>query len=50
MKTIKNTAKKVWLRLPDKEAQAKVGIAGWEYCPKSEWKQNVRDVGKTKKS
>ena len=21
---------------------------GWSYCPKTEWKENVRDFGKTK--
>jgi hypothetical protein len=49
MKTIRNLSKKIWQRVTEQEARAKVGVAGWEYCPKSEWKENVRDAGKEKK-
>lgn len=42
MKTISNEAKKIWKRVTNEEAQSTVGRAGWKYCPKSEWKENVR--------
>lgn len=49
MKTIRNLKKQIWQRVTEQEARAKVGVAGWEYCPKSEWKENVRDASKEKK-
>jgi hypothetical protein len=46
MKTIKK-GKKI-KRASDKEAaeQAKLG---WKYCPKSEWRERVRDAEKPEK-
>lgn len=45
MKTIKKNGN--YERLKDAEAREKVRVAGWAFCPKSEWKQNVRDISKT---
>jgi hypothetical protein len=42
MKTISNETKKIWKRVTDEEAHSIVGRAGWKYCPKSDWKNNVR--------
>ena len=51
MKTIKNNKK--FQRTNDADAENLVKTKGWKYCPKSEWKEKVRDVNKkeeTKKS
>ena len=42
MKTIKKGKKIV--RVADKEADARVKTQGWKYCPKSEWREKVRDA------
>lgn len=47
MKTV--TKNNRWERVDDVEAKLRVK-AGWKYCPKSEWKENVRDFDKPKKS
>jgi hypothetical protein len=51
MKTIKRTNPKTneleYKRIDDSNASNMVRI-GWEYVPKTEWKTNVRDFGKTK--
>jgi hypothetical protein len=46
MKTLKKNGTIV--RVTDKEADDKIKF-GWEFCPKHEWKTNVRDFGKTSK-
>lgn len=46
MKTIVKDGK--YVRINDVEAEQRVK-AGWKYCPKSEWKSNVRDLGKPSK-
>ena len=47
MKTLKKDGN--YVRVSDSEADQKVKF-GWAFCSKSEWKINVRDVGrKTKK-
>lgn len=33
-------------RVKDDVAHSLVMDDGWEYCPKSEWKKEVRDKGK----
>jgi hypothetical protein len=43
MKTLKKNDEIV--RVTDKEADEKVKW-GWKFCPKHEWKTNVRDFGK----
>lgn len=45
MKTIKNNKTRECKRVSDKEANSTVGST-WSYCPKSEWKKNVRDAEK----
>lgn len=45
MKTI--TKNGVIARVDNAEADQKVRV-GWKFCPKSEWKFKVRDVGKKK--
>ena len=47
MKTLKKDGN--YVRVTDKEADEKVKY-GWAFCPKNEWKTNVRDFArKTKK-
>jgi hypothetical protein len=46
MKTIVKDG--IYERLSDMEADVKVK-AGWKFCPKSDWKTNVRDFGKPSK-
>jgi len=46
MKTLKKAD--TYVRVSDKEADEKVKY-GWSFCPKNEWKTNVRDFGKTNK-
>ena len=41
MKTIKQKSGRID-RVSDKEANERVKIGGWEYCPKSEWKLITR--------
>jgi hypothetical protein len=53
MKTLKNKKGTKFVRVPDKKGHEISGIKeliakGWEYCPKSEWKQKARDVDKSK--
>ena len=47
MKTLKKDGTIV--RVTDKEADEKIKY-GWIFCPKHEWKTNVRDFNKKKKS
>jgi hypothetical protein len=50
MKTVKkktNNENYEYRRVDDKEADRLVGL-GWSFCPKTEWKVNVRDFGKIK--
>lgn len=47
MKTIKKNGR--YERLDEQEARLKVTTAGWSYCPKSEWKENVRDANRKSK-
>jgi hypothetical protein len=42
MKTI--VKDKQYMRINDVDADLRVK-AGWKYCPKSDWKTNVRDFG-----
>lgn len=49
MKTIKNAKQQIWKRVTEREAHSQVGFGGWEFCPKSEWKEKVRDLNKPKK-
>ena len=49
MKTLK---KKIdtgfeYKRVTDNESEKYISL-GWSYCPKTEWKVNVRDFGKVK--
>lgn len=44
MKTIVKNG--VYQRLDNAESEVKVK-SGWKYCPKSEWKSNVRDFDKS---
>jgi hypothetical protein len=46
MKTIVKNGE--YQRLNDSDADMKVKT-GWKFCPKSEWKTNVRDTGKPTK-
>jgi glutathione synthase/RimK-type ligase-like ATP-grasp enzyme len=46
MKTIEKNGQ--YQRLNDSDADMKVKT-GWKFCPKSEWKTNVRDTGKPTK-
>lgn len=47
MKTLKKDGN--YVRVTDREADEKVKW-GWAFCPKNEWKTNVRDFGKKSKS
>ena len=54
MKTLKNSKGTKFVRVPDKKPNEIKGILdllekGWKYCPKSEWKEKVRDATKEKK-
>lgn len=42
MKTLKNVEGN-FLRATDARAEKLVKTGQWKYCPKSEWKENVRD-------
>ena len=46
MKTIKkkNKGEQEYNRVFDIVAENMVKNQGWEYCPKTEWKEKVRDV------
>lgn len=50
MKTIKKTNNDIieYSRVSDEIADEKIKNEGWKYCPKSEWKINVRDFSKQK--
>ena len=58
MKTLKNKKGTKFVRVPNKTVHEIQGIKellakGWQFCPKSEWKNKVRDSldePKTKKS
>ena len=54
MKTLKKTNPKTseidYKRTDDKTADYAVKNQGWSFCPKSEWKTNIRDFGKAKNS
>jgi len=43
MKTIKKKGQAP-RRLPDGAAQEMVKKKGWKFCPKSEWREKVRDA------
>jgi len=50
MKTLKRQTPKgevEYKRTSDSDASNLVKI-GWSYCPKTEWKENIRDFGKEK--
>ena len=49
MKTLKRQTPKgvEFKRTSDSDASNLTKI-GWSYCPKTEWKENVRDFGKEK--
>jgi hypothetical protein len=49
MKTLKRQTPKgvEYKRTSDSDASNLTKI-GWSYCPKTEWKENVRDFGKEK--
>jgi hypothetical protein len=49
MKTIKKKTEEgfEYKRVTDSEAD-KLVTTGWQFCPKTEWKINVRDFGKVK--
>jgi hypothetical protein len=47
MKTLKKEGN--YIRVTDKEADERLKY-GWSFCPKSEWKTNVRDFGKESKA
>ena len=50
MKTVKKTNLKgemEYKRVNDSEGNNLTRV-GWNFCPKTEWKENVRDFGKTK--
>jgi hypothetical protein len=44
MKTIKKGLE--YKRVNETEAEAFVSVKGWKYCPKNEWKTNIRDFNK----
>ena len=44
MKTVKKDGE--YKRVSDAAAIELVAKKGWSYCPKQEWKTNIRDVGK----
>lgn len=46
MKTLKKDGN--YVRVSDTEADEKVKY-GWTFCPKNEWKTNVRDFGRKNK-
>ena len=48
MKTIKKTSQDTteYRRVSDELADRKIKNDKWQYCPKSEWKINVRDYSK----
>ena len=51
MKTIKKKEKIdselfTYKRVSDDIADKQVRDEGWEFCPKTEWKNNVRDLNK----
>ena len=52
MKTIKTKVGDTtqYSRVSDVIAERKVLTGEYQYCPKSEWKQNVRDLSKTDNS
>jgi len=54
MKTLKKTNPKTseidYKRTDDKTADYAVKNQGWSFCPKSEWKTNIRDFGKVENS
>lgn len=43
MKTVVKDGK--YARVNNQEAERRVN-AGWNFCPKSEWKKNDRDLGR----
>lgn len=43
MKTIVKNGE--YLRVSNQEADMRIKT-GWSFCPKSDWKKNVRDFGK----
>ena len=45
MKTVKKGSE--YKRVSDSEAHTLVTINKYSYCSKQEWKQNVRDIGKS---
>ena len=47
MKTLRHKEAGNLKRRPDGEAHKMVETGKWEYVPKSMWKEQVRDVGKT---
>ena len=54
MKTLKNKKGNKFVRVPDKKGHEINGIQelldkGWKYCPKADWKKQVRDKTDTKK-
>lgn len=53
MKTLKRIDQKTktvdFKRITDDKVESYLS-SGWEYCPKSEWKTNVRDLNKTENS
>lgn len=48
MKCIKSSEGEI-VRATEKDAVRFVKTGKWSYCPKCEWKQNVRDVKEVKK-
>ena len=46
MKCIKHRTTEQISRVTDEQAYAKVRTNEYEFCPKAEWKQKVRDVNK----
>ena len=53
MKTLKNKKGTKYVRVPDKKAHEIQGIkelldSGWSFCPKADWKKNVRDAAPKK--
>ena len=54
MKTLKNKKGTKFVRVPNTKAQEIHGVQalldkGWQFCPKSEWKEKVRDAKPQKK-
>lgn len=51
MKTLKRTTEKgvEFRRVADSESKRLVD-SGWQFCPKSEWKTGLRDLGKEVKT